>query len=233
MKIGIMQPYFFPYIGYWQLINTVDKFIIYDNIEFTKKSWIRRNRILLGNTDRMITLPIKKDSDYLNINERMISQNFKMERIKLLNQIKVAYKKSPQFDIIFPLVEDCIMKENRNLFDFIYYSVKKIIDFLNIDTELIISSKINMDHSLKGKERVIEICHQLGAKEYVNPIGGIEIYDKKEFEENGIELFFLKTNAIEYHQFNNNFVPNLSIIDMLMFNDKNRVKDMLLEFKLI
>ncbi len=233
MKIGIMQPYFFPYIGYWQLICSVDQFVIYDNIKFTKNSWIRRNRILLDNKDKMITLPIKKDSDYLDIRERKLSENYQIERIKILNQIRMAYNKAPYFDVIFPLIKNCLLRESNNLFEFIHYTINKIIDFLNIDTKVVISSELKIDHNLKSKERVIEICHKLGSNKYINSIGGINLYDKEEFKNKEIELFFLKTRLIEYPQFNRNFVPNLSIIDVLMFNDKSKVKQMLFEYELI
>lgn len=233
MNIGIMQPYFFPYIGYWQLIGMVDKFVIYDNIEFTKRSWIRRNRILVDGNPKMITLPIKNDSDYLDIRDRLLSEDFVTERIKLLNQIKMAYKKSPQFDDIFPLVENCMMYENKNLFEFIYYSIQKIVELLEFETEIIISSQIDMNHNLKGKNRVIETCHRLKSENYINTIGGLTLYDKHEFKRNGIDLSFLEVNPFKYKQFGSDFIPNLSIIDVLMFNSKNKVKEMLLEYKLI
>ena len=108
MKIGIMQPYFFPYIGYWQLINAVDKFVIYDNIQFTKRGWIRRNRILMNGEDKMISLPIKKDSDYLDVNKRYLSDTFNKDKSKIISQIKTAYSKAPEFDKVFPLIESAI-----------------------------------------------------------------------------------------------------------------------------
>ena len=105
MKLGIMQPYFFPYIGYFQLINSVDTFVIYDNIQFTKKGWIHRNRFLQNGKDTMFTLPIKKDSDYLDIDQRFLSENFGPECDKLLRKIEGAYKKAPYFNDVFPIVK--------------------------------------------------------------------------------------------------------------------------------
>lgn len=116
MKLGIMQPYFLPYIGYWQLLNAVDKYIIYDNIEFTKSSWIRRNRILLNGKDKMFSIPIKKDSDFLNIDKRELTEDSIKERVKILNQIKVAYKKAPEFEKVFPLLQKIFLCEEKNLF---------------------------------------------------------------------------------------------------------------------
>jgi hypothetical protein len=109
MKIGIMQPYFFPYIGYFQLINYVDEFVIYDNIKYTKKGWINRNRILVNGKDVYISLPLKKDKDSLNVDERFLSDIWIMERKKMLNRIKESYKKAPNFHQVFPIIEECVI----------------------------------------------------------------------------------------------------------------------------
>jgi len=227
MKIGIMQPYFFPYIGYWQLINLVDKFVVYDNIKFTKSSWIRRNQILLNGKNKMISLPIKKDSDYLDVNKRFLSETFKKEKTKIINQLKIAYSKTPQFHAVFPLIESTLNCGIENLFDFIYETIKVVIGYLEIDTEIIISSSIDMNHSLANKDRVIEICKKLNADCYINPIGGLKLYDKEDFKLHGIDLKFIKTDFFEYKQFDNEFIPNLSIIDVMMFNSREEVKKML------
>ena len=107
-KVAIMQPYFLPYMGYFHLLNSVDEFVIYDNIQYTKKGWINRNRILVNGKDKLISLPLKKDSDYLNVIDRKLSDNWNVEKVKLLNLIKSSYKKSPQYSIIFPIIEKCI-----------------------------------------------------------------------------------------------------------------------------
>ena len=221
MKLGIMQPYLFPYIGYFQLINSVDKFVIYDNIQYTKKGWINRNRLLVNGKDKLFTIPLKKDSDYLNINKRYLSNNSFEERKKLLFKIKNYYNKAPFYNQSISLIEECLLYENNNLFEFIFNSVKKICTFLNIDTKIIISSSIKMDHNLKGKERVIEICRNLDADEYINAIGGIELYDKNEFKLNKIMLNFIKSNDIIYKQYQSKFIPWLSIIDIKKNKTRN------------
>ena len=233
MKIGIMQPYFFPYIGYWQLISAVDKFIIYDNIKYTKKSWIRRNRILIDGSDKMFTIPIKNDSDYLNIGNRYLSDDHMIECHKILKQIIKAYSHAPEFDKVMPLIEEIMLFESDNLFDFIYNSIIKVAEFLEIKTELIVSSKIEMDHTLKFKDRVVETCRKLNATQYYNAIGGVTLYDKQEFLREGIELSFIQTNDLSYKQFNNVFVPNLSIIDVMMFNDLTQIKALLDDYAII
>lgn len=234
MKIGLTQPYFLPYIGYWQLLNTVDKFVVYDNVQFIKNGWINRNRILLNSKDFFITIPLKADSYSLDINERFISnQYFDKHADKLLRTIQYAYQKAPYFKDVMPTVERCFLCEEKSLLTFIFNSIQIISEYLGITTKIIFSSDIEMDHSLKGQERVIEICKNLQATRYINPIGGLELYDSKAFEANGIELRFIKSKTNQYRQFDNDFVPNLSIIDVMMFNSKEDIQKMLNMYELI
>jgi hypothetical protein len=234
MKIAIMQPYFFPYIGYWQLLKSVDKFVIYDNIQFTKKGWIHRNRILINGIDKMFTLPLKKDSDFFNINERYLSDDSKKQIIKTLRIIKNSYSKAPFFQTVYPVIENIFLYDNKNLFEYIINSINIVKKYLNIETDIIISSSIDIDHkTLKGKNKVLAICDRLSTKTYINAIGGKDLYNVNEFKKNGIELKFLQTNNINYKQFKNEFVPNLSIIDIMMFNPVSDIKEMLNLYKLI
>ena len=232
MKVGIMQPYFLPYVGYFQLINEVDIFVLYDNIEYTKKGWINRNNYLLNGKPYLFTIPLKKDSDYLNIENRIISESFKKN--KLLTKIKEAYNKAPCFKNIFPLIESIVNHKESNLFEFIINSIYKICKNLEINTKIIRSSHIEIDHGLKAEEKVISICKSLNATTYINPIGGLELYDKRSFNEKNLDLTFLKANLnIKYDQGFDVFVPNLSILDLLMHLDKNEIKKILTEYKLI
>jgi len=231
--IAIMQPYFFPYIGYFQLINAVDEFVIYDNIKFTKKGWINRNRILVNGKDEYITLSLKKDSDFLNVDERFLAETWSIDRKKILNKIAGSYRKAPQFEEIYQLCELCLNFEEHNLFSFISNSIKVILSHLNISTLITVSSSIQIDHDLKSEDKVLAICKALKASAYINPIGGIELYNKERFKLNGIELKFQKSNPINYVQFKDEFIPWLSILDVLMFNKKEEIKQFLNEFKLI
>lgn len=232
MKVGIMQPYFFPYIGYFQLMNAVDKFVVYDNIEYTKKGWINRNRILSGNTDTYITLPLKKDSDYCYVIQRSLSDGWQTERNKLLNKINETYRKAPCRHLVYPVLEHCLLYEDQNLFQFLLHSLEAIKEYLGISTTIIVSSTLDIDHNLKSEEKVIAICQTCNATSYYNPIGGLELYDSIRFQQSGIELKFLKTNNISYQQFKNDFIPMLSIIDVMMFNDKEQIKNYLTQYEL-
>jgi hypothetical protein len=218
MKLGIMQPYFFPYIGYFQLLNAVDEFVVYDNIEYTRKGWINRNRMLCNGKDAFFTIPLQKDSDFLDVRERHISENWKSEKKKILSRIFESYRKAPYIESVFPLVESCFNYEEKNLFGYIYHSIEKISGFLNISTPLVVSSTIEIDHDLRAAEKVIAICHSRRAKQYLNPIGGVKLYNREQFMKEGIELKFIRTGDVVYRQFDNEFVSSLSIMDVLMFN---------------
>ncbi len=230
MKVAIMQPYFFPYIGYWQLINTVDKFVIYDNIKYTKKGWINRNQILVNNDTKIFTVPIQKASDFLDVNQRYISDSW--DKSKMLNLIKSSYSRSPQYKKVIPLIEKCLLVEEENLFNFLYVSLTNILDFLEIKTDIIISSTLDIDHNLKSQDRVIATCKKLGATQYINPQGGISLYNKSEFEKHNIDLKFLFADQVVYKQYSDRFLPWLSIIDILMFNDIKTIKKFLQQFTL-
>jgi len=233
MKLAIMQPYFFPYIGYFQLINTVDKFVIYDNIKYTKKGWINRNRYLLNDKDYLFSLPLKKDSDFLQIKDRYLADSYNQVKTKILAKIKEAYLKSPFFKTVFPLIAKCFNFEDKNLFNFIYYSIQKICEYINITTPLIISSSIKANHQLKSQDRVISICKALNADHYINSPGGKHLYDQNTFLSEGIELSFLQPIITPYNQGIQEFIPNLSILDILMWNSPEDVLKMVNQYTLV
>ena len=233
MKIAIMQPYFCAYIGYYQLINSVDKFVICDDMQYTKRGWFNRNRILDNGTDRLFTIPIKKDKRFLNVNLRFLADNSIKERNRILKQIQILYKKAPFFSQNYPLVRRFFLQEINNLFDFIHFSVVELCSKLDIKTQIILSSSLDIDPKLKSQDRIIEMCKHLKTSTYINPVGGKELYDKEVFKREGIDLKFIKSKYIEYLQFERKFVPWLSIIDVLMFNDIEQVKSYLEEYDLV
>lgn len=221
MKLAIMQPYFLPYIGYYQLLSAVDVFIVYDNIKYTKKGWINRNRMLVNGKDVMFSLPLRKDSDSLDVVQRELAEDFGRER--LLNQFKGAYRRAPYFTETFSLLERIVASEHSNLFQYIYNALLETCAYLRIDTEIRLSSGISIDHNLKAQDKVLALCEAVGADTYINPIGGAALYSREEFRGRGIELKFIKSREYEYAQFGATFVPWLSIIDVLMFNSLDGV----------
>lgn len=222
-----MQPYFLPYIGYFQLIAAVDMFIVYDNIKYTKKGWINRNRMLVNGKDVMFTLPLKNDSDFLDVRDRELALDFVPG--KLLNQIRGAYRRAPYFAQTFPLIEQILGYKERNLFKFIHHSVTRTCGHLGIVTPIRVSSGIPIDHSLKNQDKVLAFCQALVANTYVNAFGGLELYSIDAFRSRGFNLNFIQSKPFEYSQFGNAFVPWLSIIDVMMFNEPEKIDSALRE----
>ena len=229
MKIAVMQPYFFPYIGYWQLINSVDIFIIYDDVNFIKRGYINRNNILINNVKHLFTLALIKSSQNKKINEILIGENNK----KILRTIEQSYLKAPFFHDIFPIIENIFSNKEKDLSKFLGNALQIFSKYLDINTKFEYSSMIENDKSLQAQDRLIEISKILNATDYINAIGGEQLYDKNAFSDAGINLSFIQTELINYKQFNNKFIPNLSIIDVMMFNSKEDIKEMLKKYTLV
>jgi WbqC-like protein family len=231
MKIAIMQPYFFPYIGYFQLVYAVDKFVFYDDVTFIKQGWINRNRVLLKNSDHYITLRLNGASSNKLINEiNAIPTND-----KLIKTIAQAYFNAPFFKEVFPLIENTfsIMNELRSISRIAESTVKKISEYLNLTTIFETSSELySKTKSLGREERLIEICLRNAADTYINPFGGKELYNRDRFKNEGINLLFIKNQLPVYTQFKNEFIPGLSIIDVMMFNSTEKVREMLCQYEL-
>lgn len=223
MKLAIMQPYFLPYIGYFQLINVVDKFVVYDNIKYTKKGWINRNRILVNGKDEYITLPLTSASDYFYINQRRLADTFSIDRRKILNKVRENYRNAICFPVVYTILEEILEFQDKNLFEFVFNSLKIVCNYLDISTEFIVSSTLPIDHALKAEDKVIAICKHLGALVYINPVGGMDLYSKERFKANDIDLKFLRYNPREYSQAGSGFISNLSILDVMMYNQKDEV----------
>ena len=227
-----MQPYIFPYIGYFQLINAVDKFVIYDDVNFINKGWINRNRTLNNGKDSLFTIPLKEASQNKLINEIDINWDIAWKS-KFLKTLEQCYKKTPFYSEILPIIEQTLSIDNEPVSKVIEHNLRLICNYLDIKTEIISSSTIYKNTHLKAQERILDVCLQEKASQYINPIGGLELYDKDFFEIKGIQLNFIKSNPIEYPQFKNEFVPWLSMIDVLMFNSKEKIKEFLDNYELI
>lgn len=233
MKLGIMQPYFLPYLGYWQLMNVVDTYIVYDDVNYIKGGRINRNTILINREAKNINLILSGATPTKHINEILVNDSLVQKR-KILSKIQMAYSKAPNYESVYPILEKIFLQQENNLAKYLYNSFKIVGEYLNIQTKILLSSELKKDSSLKGKDKVISICKLLGADEYYNSVGGMELYDKEEFAANGIKLSFLKMNDdIVYKQFNNEFVPYLSIIDVMMFNSQQECQEMLKRYTLI
>lgn len=229
MKIAIVQPYLFPYIGYFQLIRAVDKFVCFDDVNFIKRGWINRNKLLVNGKEHLFTIPIKAASQNKLINELELSSDTKWKQ-NFLKTVELNYKNAPLFDKVFPLLEHIVNFEENNLSLFIQNSFNILLPYLQITTQTVKSSSVYENRFLKGAERLVDICKKERADIYVNPIGGKEIYSKEFFSENGIQLLFLQSHNIIYPQFSGQFVPWLSIIDVMMFNPPDKISNFMNEY---
>jgi hypothetical protein len=223
--LGIMQPYLFPYIGYFQLINAVDKFILYDDVNFITRGWINRNKILIDGKAYLFTIPLSGASQNKLINEINLVEDGKW-KLKFFKTIEINYKKAPFFETVSPLIHEIIESPFQKIAELIVYSLKLINEYLGIKT-LIVSSSVYKNIQLKGQTRILDICRRENADKYINLIGGMELYSQEAFKENNIELSFIKPLSFQYNQFNMEFVPWLSIIDILMFNSVVTIIDIL------
>jgi hypothetical protein len=232
MKLAIMQPYLFPYIGYFQLINSVDKFVILDNVNFIVKGYIHQNTIQNNGEKIRITFPVSNKSQNRNINEHffLISKKSKYE---FLANISKAYNKAPNFDPVFLLISEIIDFSDHNVANFNTNLLFRITKFLEINSHFVKSSEYFEQETLKGQDRILNICKTENASLYINPIGGINLYSKNLFNSSKIELKFLQTNSIFYKQNTKEFISNLSIIDLMMYCSKVEIKELLTKYDLI
>ncbi|MBS1575517.1 MAG: WbqC family protein [Bacteroidetes bacterium] len=233
MKLAIMQPYVFPYIGYFQLVSAADKFVIYNDVYYIKQGWINRNRILLKGAPHLFTIPVTGASSFRLIREIKLSPDlfikWKQKFFKLLHS---AYAKAPHYSAVIALVKEAFNKEAATISELAVNSIKSTLSYLQIPAKLILSSATYTNQKLAGAERVIDICLQEKASIYINAPGGMELYDKSYFQSWGIELKFIKPGNIVYKQLEGEFVSALSIIDVMMFNSVSDIRVMLNNYTL-
>lgn len=234
MKLSIMQPYFLPYLGYWQLIASADTFVIYDDVNFIKGGWINRNRYLYRGEPKYFNITMSGASPNKKINEIGLMQDPRYHQgKKLLSTFQMAYQKAPMYRQVLPLLEDIILYEEDNLARYLEHSIRQMCRYLEIPSKILVSSQITeKDSSLAKEKKVINICRCLGADTYINAIGGRALYSQAEFKEAGLHLYFIQMKDIQYRQFDQPFVPGLSIVDVLMFNEREQVKRFLAEYTL-
>lgn len=233
MKVSVMQPYFMPYIGYFQLIKEADFFVFYDDVNFINRGWINRNRILVNQKPTYITISLENASQNKLINEIIIFERDKTYD-KILKTIEQSYKKAPYFRDIFELIKNIFAKNHTDISSLAAESVMQICDYLDLKTQFSFSSKTFLETKDNNRaDRLIEITRQLGGNTLINAIGGQALYEKTYFKEHGIDLFFIKTKDIQYTQKTPEFQPNLSIIDVLMNNSKEETQTLISKYELI
>lgn len=228
-----MQPYLFPYLGYFQLINAVDEFVLGDVLQYEKESWINRNRILVNGQPKLITFPLKKDRFDALIREKQFVDNIGGEREKLLKIIRNCYSRAPNFSAFFSVLEDVIQFPAVNLAEYAENSIRRLCRYAGITTPIRLASELGLPIRMDKQERVVQTVKALNGGMYINPRSGTALYRSQYFEEHGLELRFLHMGNVRYRQFKEPFTPNLSIIDVLMFNDPFTLRHLLEDYALI
>lgn len=220
MTLGIMQPYFLPYLGYFQLMKAVDVFIYYDDVTYIKQGWINRNNIIVNGEPFRFTLELQGASSFKKINEIDIGKN----RDKLYKTFFQAYSKAPYFHQVSELLRNVFSSEESNLFRYILETHQRIFNYLGVEINYLVSSEIDKDVSLKAQDKVLDICKRLGATKYINAIGGQHLYSREDFANKGIALFFIQPSVD---------LPKTSIMDVLMNNSPENIKVMFENYDLI
>ncbi|MBL8522971.1 MAG: WbqC family protein [Betaproteobacteria bacterium] len=230
-RLAIMQPYLFPYIGYWQLMHAADRFVVYDDVNYRKGGWINRNRILVNGQPTMFTAPLQGLSAYKRICDISL-QSGPVWREKLIKAVGLAYGRAPCFSEVSPVVFRSIRHQADNLSEYLLHQLRTMADFMGIQTEIISTSRKYSNHELSGQERVLDICKKECAQKYINLPGGQSLYNRTIFNDNGIDLRFIVPNVESYAQRAPGFSPNLSIIDALMELGVSGVRRQLDNFRL-
>lgn len=215
------------------MINAAENFVFYDDVNFIKKGWISRNRILINGSESLITVPLVKPSQNKTINEIETNiDSYWVDSFK--KKIELSYKKAPYYKDVTGIIDRVFNKPGRFISDLAISSILEVVEYLKLDCSFRTSSTDFSDtKGMERAKRLIEITKSCKCNQYINPIGGQELYSKLDFESHQITLNFIQTRLSSYNQFRGDFVAGLSIIDVLMFNSKEKVLEMLNEFELI
>lgn len=237
MKVAIMQPYTFPYVGYFQLINHVDKWVIFDDTQYISKGWINRNRVLHPDVKKewqYITVPVKKHSLESRIKSVEINENIEWRK-QLLGKLTSYKKKAPFYAETVEFISDCISFECITLSEWVVHTLNSTCNYLGIafDYSLFSQMEVSTDNVEHAGQWALEIAGAMGADVYVNPPGGYSIFNENEFQARNMELRFLRPNLTPYVQRRGSFVPGLSIIDIMMWNNKDKICEMLTDYEIV
>ena len=231
-KLAIMQPYIFPYLGYFQLVNAVDTFVFYDDVNFIKRGWINRNKILVNGKEKLVSFPCIHASQNKLINEVEINLEDKAYS-KFLQTLEQAYSKAPNFEVVHELISNLFKQEHTSIASLAAASCMNVSTYLDLNTKFTFSSKaFSSSKGMEKQNRLVVISKECNSSTYINAIGGLDLYKKEDFKKENIDLFFLQPKLPEYTQLSNEFIPGLSIIDVLMMNSKEDVIFMLNNFYL-
>jgi len=227
--VAMMQPYWFPYLGYFQLIAGADAFVLGDNLQYVHPGWVNRNRLLSAGAPLLFTLPLKKDRSELAINQRELADNTDETVARLIKTLTMNYAKAPHRDEVLALIKPLLRYPEKNLARYLEHSLRQVCAYLQIDTPIHMASTLPVDEAQvqDKQDRVVKLTRHFNGDRYLNAIGGTALYDGEYFARHGVELRFHRMDELCYTQFKDPFVANLSIIDVLMFNPVSRIRQWL------
>jgi hypothetical protein len=233
MKIGIMQPYFFPYMGYFSLIKYVDRFVFFDTPQYINHGWVNRNRVLKQNgSSGYITVPVQKCHRDIAIKDIRISKNFDW-REKIYGQLTVYKRRAPYYNNVIEFLHTVLDKDyNHSLANLNIETIKSVCRYLEVETVFDVFSEmdVNISEVSQADEWALEITNAIGGNIYVNLPGGVSFFDREKYIKQNIELQFLQSKLPPYIQRIGHFEKGLSIIDVMMFCNKKEISDMLNAF---
>lgn len=229
MNGAIMQPYFFPYIGYYQLAYEVEKFVFLDDVNYIKKGYINRNSILQNGIRHDFSVPVSKISQNRTIRSHEYTGDFS----RFLKMLEQNYKKAPHFNTVISLIKEVVLGSNNNVAHKNAQSIISVLDYLGVTRDFSFSSETELERGCKGQNRILALCKKLGFDEYLNANGGQDLYSREAFSAEGINLEFIQSNIRPYPQGKHEFVSHLSMIDVLMHCDKEKIINMLSAYELV
>jgi hypothetical protein len=228
MKLAIMQPYFFPYIGYFQLIQACDKLVIFDDVNYIKKGWINRNQLLFNGGVHYFTIPLSGASQNKKISEITVMEDESKWRNNMIKTFQQAYSKAPFLNNVLPMLQRILFNSGSSVSDIARASILETLNYLDIQKTIIHSSSVYNNHNLKGENRILDICKTEGANTYLNLTGGKDLYKNDQFTEKGIQLKFVSSNF----SFEENHL-RLSIVHFLMNQSKDDILRKILSYSLV
>jgi len=233
MTLAIMQPYLFPYIGYFQLMHAADTFLLLDDVAWINRGWINRNRILVQGQPQYLSFPVAGASQNKTIRElELVTPDGWKSNIE--KTLIMAYKKAPQFEVFFPVLRSILYADIRNLSAYIFHSLHTLCQYMQLSVALLPGTGGYANAALKGQDRILDLCRQENASVYVNPPGGASLYEAGRFRHEGVQLLFLQPTLAPYQQRGvSEFVPALSIIDVLMNCEPAQVQQQLTQYQLV
>lgn len=227
MKLAIMQPYFLPYVGYFQLMASVDKFVVYDDVSFIKGGWINRNNIKVQQQAKLITVPLQNGNSGVPICDVLIAEKKEFWSKKMLRTVLESYTKAPYFERIYPMFERWISSNCDRISELNVKIIREVCGYINLNVEIEPTSGVYGNCQLSSVSRVLDICKKEGASHYINAIGGKELYSQEVFQREKIKLSFLQPQLSPYPQGKGEFLKGLSMLDVLMYNSPEVVRRMI------